>query len=591
MSLPFPEEPGFRRIEVPEDAHPGAALVVEKRCVACHSESGIERTRFPSGEATPSVEAMIEQLRTPFRRMPAFSAEQVSDEEAALITEFFLAQLAAPQEQESVEVATPLEKVIEGVGGEAALQGLETLSLASAGSRWVHDEDLVPGSEPKLIGPFELQLNYDLGSDALRLDYTMESLGNERQLSEVVVGELGYFDGQAANFGPPGVSDMSSDRLVSIREHQRLMNPHLILQEVLADPSIVSEAGEVVHDGSVHHLLVIEDEIAPQTLYISAGTGLPAKLETIESDALRRDVPLEVFYYSWQELDDGHYFPAEIYVAYDGQIVHKELRSAIDVNPDLDSALFEIPAEVSPTFDEAVAARGEPNHQYLQTFGAYGFPRDGFQLDVTAVELAPGVFHLTGGSHHSLAIEQDDSIVIAEAPLDETRSLAVLDWAATTFPDKPVSHVVSSHHHVDHSAGLRAYVARGIPVVMHEAAEPFFEEIFLASSTLVPDELEANPVEATIETVTAAEPFITGGVEVYPIENSHAEDMVITYVPGAGVVFVADLYSPDPNASSLPPAAQLIHDRITELDLDVSTIAGGHGASIEFADFEALLDQ
>ena len=47
----------------------------------------------------------------------------------------------------------------------------------------------------------------------------------------------------------------------------------------------------------------------------------------------------------------------------------------------------------------------------------------------------------------------------------------------------------------------------------------------------------------------------------------------------------------DPNASSLPPAAQLIHDRITELGLDVSTIAGGHGGSIDFADFEALLDQ
>jgi mono/diheme cytochrome c family protein len=426
MSLSFPEEPGFQRIELPDDAHPGQQLIVEKRCVACHSTSGIERTRYPDGEATPSVEATIQQLRTPFRRMPAYSAEQVSDEEAALITEFYLTQLA-PVEQESSLVPTPLEKLIAGLGGEESLQGLKTLSLASSGSRWVHDEDLVPGGEAKMIGPFELQLNYDIGSDALRLDYTMESIGNERQVSEVVVGELGYFDGQAANFGPPGVSNMSSDRLVSIREHQRLVNPHLIVQEILADPSIVSEAGEVLHDGSVHHLLVIEDDGAPQTLYVSAGTGLPAKLETIETDGLRRDVPLEVFYYSWQPLDDDTNFPAEIYVAYDGEIVHKELRSAIEVNPDIDSALFEFPPEASPIFDEAVASRGETSHQYLQTFGAYGFPRDGLQQEVAAVELAPGVFHLTGGSHHSLAIEQDDSVVIAEAPLDEFRT-----WSPVT---------------------------------------------------------------------------------------------------------------------------------------------------------------
>ena len=86
MSLSFPEEPGFQRIELPDDAHPGQQLIVEKRCVACHSTSGIERTRYPDGEATPSVEATIQQLRTPFRRMPSFSPEQVSDEEAALIT-------------------------------------------------------------------------------------------------------------------------------------------------------------------------------------------------------------------------------------------------------------------------------------------------------------------------------------------------------------------------------------------------------------------------------------------------------------------------------------------------------------------------
>ena len=78
-------------------------------------------------------------------------------------------------------------------------------------------------------------------------------------------------------------------------------------------------------------------------------------------------------------------------------------------------------------------------------------------------------------------------------------------------------------------------------------------------------------------------------MEVYPIKNTHAEDMVIIHVPNAGVVFISDLYSPNPAAQSAGAGGQLLHDNITANGLDVSIIAGGHGATIGFEDFEALL--
>ncbi len=578
---------------LPADAPAGQQLLVEKRCVACHGTTGPMRGFEARGE-TPTAEAVITQLRTPRENMPMFTVEQVSDEEAGLIAEFMATQFA-PQEQAPSLAPSPLEKAIAGVGGEEALQNLNGFAIEARGVRWVLDEGFTPGGEAGRIGPFQVQVNYDITGDALRLDYTLQSVGIERQVSEVIAGQLGYIDGQNANFGPPGISNMSSDRWASIRKHQRLLNPHLILRDVLAAPGIASEGGEVLYDGSVHHLLVVEDTVAPVTLYINAGTGHIAKLTTMENDALRRDVPLEVFYYSWQPMGGGLSFPAELYIAYDGHIVHKELRTAIEVNPELDSALFEFPAGASPVFDEGLAARGEAHHQYLQNFAALGFPRDGLQTQVNVEELAPGVFHLTGGSHHSLAVEQEDGIVIVEAPLDETRSQAVIDWVRTTFPDKPISYVVSSHHHVDHAGGLRAYVAEGIPVVMGEAAEPFFEETFLAGSTIVPDPLAENPVEATIEAVPADGAFTiaddTNSVEVYPIETTHAEDMVITYLPEAGIVFVVDIYNPDPNATDLPPGAVDLQTAITDLGLEVSTIVGGHGGTIPLAQFEDLLSQ
>jgi hypothetical protein len=75
------------------------------------------------------------------------------------------------------------------------------------------------------------------------------------------------------------------------------------------------------------------------------------------------------------------------------------------------------------------------------------------------------------------------------------------------------------------------------------------------------------------------------------MENPHAEDLVIAYVPQAGVVFMVDLYNPNPAADSLLSGALVLNDAISELGLDVTTIAGGHGGAIELADFEALLGQ
>jgi hypothetical protein len=75
--------------------------------------------------------------------------------------------------------------------------------------------------------------------------------------------------------------------------------------------------------------------------------------------------------------------------------------------------------------------------------------------------LAPGVFYITGGSHHSLAVEQADHIVVVEAPLNEERSLAVIAVVKELIPGKPIRYLVNSHAHFDHSGGLRTYVDEG----------------------------------------------------------------------------------------------------------------------------------
>ncbi len=523
---------------------------------------------------------------------------------------------------------TAIEKAVAAMGGPSALQNLNGFITQASGERWILDEGFNVGAGATRRGTFDAQITYDVAGNRLRLDYGIAAAGIERQLSEVIAGELGYLDGQDGNFGGPAQLNMLSDRWASIRKHQRLLNPQLILRDVLANPGSARELDMTLIHGMPHHVVAVAGPVAPLLLYVNAFNGQLTKAETMENDVLRRDVPLEVHYKTWRPFDgdqrrlgwwkprpaalhnlhwliptsffqgwarlhDRPQFPARVEVIYDGARVHDEARATIEVNPLINSAAFEFPATLSPVFNAELAARGLVSHQYLQSFAALGFPQDGFQAQVNATQLAPGVYHLTGGSHHSLAIEQDANVVIVEAPLNEVRSLAVIDWVTTTFPGKPITHAVMSHHHADHSGGLRTYVAQGASIVMHEAATSFFEAVFTAPSALDPDLLAQTPMSANIISVPDGSSVILANslnpVGIYSLGNQHAEDLVL--VEAGGIVFVVDIYNPFPGAPSLPPEAQLIYDRIIELGLTVSAIAGGHGGVISFSEFEGLINQ
>lgn len=112
---------------LPADAPQGQVLLVEKRCVACHGDTGPIKGFIERGE-TPTAERVINQLRAPFKNMPSFSPEQVSDAEAALIADFMAQEVAAqsapaalPQSGSSLPAAWPIGLLL--IGGGLVLTG------------------------------------------------------------------------------------------------------------------------------------------------------------------------------------------------------------------------------------------------------------------------------------------------------------------------------------------------------------------------------------------------------------------------------------------------------------------------------------
>ena len=219
--------------------------------------------------------------------------------------------------------------------------------------------------------------------------------------------------------------------------------------------------------------------------------------------------------------------------------------------------------------------------------------------------MASGVWRVSGGSHHSVAIEFADFIAVVEAPQNEARSLAVIAEIRRRVPDKPIRYVVNTHHHADHAGGLRTYVAQSATVVTHEANHAFYDDVVFHPGTraLAPDLLSSRMPWFAPNRVPSYELVgddghtLTDGervVNIYPVLRlGHVGTMLIVHLPAERILINADLYSP-PAPGSDPPAVtpnmrSLAHN-IEQLGLDVARHVGVHGLVGSHVDFMRLIE-
>ncbi|MBX7080426.1 MAG: MBL fold metallo-hydrolase [Nannocystaceae bacterium] len=482
--------------------------------------------------------------------------------------------------------ASLLDRVVAALGGADALSSLSTIALQAQGSRWSIDEGDTPRQTTVPASDYDIALTWDLQAQGLRLDVartlTLFDLGLPLSYSEIVAGPAGYIDGVDNLFQAPS-APMLPDRVAATVRQQQLLHPQVLLRAVLADPSGVRELGAIDLDGRPHERLQLPGSVRPIVLWIDSETDQISRLTTIENDPLRRDVEVAVDFVDWQASDGGVAFAGEASITVDGIVIASETRSGVSTTTAPPPDAFTLPASAPEDPDEA--ARGERNSMWSQSFVGAGIPLAGLQTQVVATEIAPGVHHLWGGTHHSLVVEQSGGVVLFETPLYEARCVAVLDWIDANLDGAAVTHAVVSHHHVDHAACARTLVARGATLVVGTGAESVWDEVLAAPSTVEPDELAANPVDdPAIEIVPDGGEFTlddaTNPVTVYDLENPHAADLVLPVVEGAGVAFVVDLYNPGfPFQVFGPVGAQAV---LASLELHgaldaVSLIAGGHG--------------
>ena len=302
-------------------------------------------------------------------------------------------------------------------------------------------------------------------------------------------------------------------------------------------------------------------------IVIDPATKLPYSISRTVSNSMLGDVTLETRFADWSTVD-GLKLPMRIAQRLDRWEVSNISLTSSSINADVGD--ISAPASVITSAPFTPAA-----------------------VTVAVDSVAPGVWYVTGQTHHSVAIEMSDHMLLVEAPVSDDRTLAVIRKVRELRPNKPIRAVINTHHHFDHSGGIRAAISEGLAVITDSVNAPFYRQLWSRRFTIAPDALAKSRKPAVIEVVNGKRVLTSGSrtVELYHIAGSvHSGSMLMVYLPAEKMLIEADLYSPPAaNATTIPPApfARNLVENIDRLGLKVETIVPIHGRVVPMSDLRA----
>ena len=167
-------------------------------------------------------------------------------------------------------------------------------------------------------------------------------------------------------------------------------------------------------------------------------------------------------------------------------------------------------------------------------------------VSVDAQQVAHGIWWLagTGGNAFSILFEFDDHLTLFEAPTSEARTKAVIDKARALVPNKALTEVIVTHHHFDHTGGLRTAVAEGLTVVSHQGNESIFREMISRKATLKPDLLTKSGRTLKFRGMEDTLVLKDNSMEVDLFrlhDNTHSPYLIAAYVPRDNLLVEGDL--------------------------------------------------
>lgn len=451
------------------------------------------------------------------------------------------------------DAAAVLRRADAAMGASA----LKTLRYAGNGSAWQFGQGYKAGAPwPKLnLASYTRLIDYDNG--AMREDVVRSRaeptgggavpLSGEQRLTTAVAG------GYAWNVTGPAVAASPANH--ALRQHDLWVTPHGAIKAALRSGAVVDF--RAAKGGQVAAVSFTEPGRLAATLYINEDY-LVERIESRMPSPVLGDTAVVTTFEDYRQ-HGAIRFPARI-------------RQSAAGYPVLDVSVSEVHANAPADLTVPEVVRG-------------------FSERVTSEKVADGVWYLAGASHHSVAIEMKDHLVVVESPLYDGRAAPMLELARGLVLGKPVRTVINSHWHFDHAGGLRTAVAAGASIVTHQQTRPWLEKALANPNRVSPDLLAKSGRKGKV--IGAGKKLvITDGsrsVEVHEISDSvHALPFLMVYLPKEKLLIEADAYTPlAPNAAPPSPAnannVNLVAN-IERLKLEVDRILPLHGRVVPLAE-------
>jgi glyoxylase-like metal-dependent hydrolase (beta-lactamase superfamily II) len=486
--------------------------------------------------------------------------------------------MAAPsaRAQDAQAVIKTAEYALGMIRGPQRIDAINTLEYWGTGSTYAFGQSYRPGSAwPEFKVNYHASLSYAV--PAMRVDMTRSNpdgliqgggglpLAAPQRQIQVVSGKFAWNESAPGAGFIPGSTATPTPGVINDRLLQLWTLPFGVLKMAVK----AGLAAKATREGGA---TVIAFPLSGALEGIAMKVTLnaknqPERVETRTNDPVLGDLLTETTYSDYKDLGEiatDVQFPSHIVQKQGGfPVLDLTITKADPNNP---YVIFPVPDNIEKAPPAAVK--------------------------VETQKVSDGVWYLTGGTHHSVAVEFKNYVALVECPLNDDRAMAVIESVKKIIHNKPIRYVVNSHHHFDHLGGLRACVAEGATILTAAENKPYYEKVWAMPHTLKPDRLAQAPKKPVIEAVTEKRVLTDGTqtLELYHLEGTnHADTLLIGYLPKGKVLIEADVYNPAP--PNAPPGPLLkenvnLYESLKRLNLDVQQITPLHGRLVTIEDLQ-----